>query len=491
MKVLISRRLWLFKYIIFMIPLFMLLNLRRTNVILTEQNQNLDLDLNLQNLNHSRHEKFQDQKDKFLNKNKVELRDFKNNKDELTTTSIFRTTKSPQGKNLLNFVIESNSKAKIRNQEYIDELIAEEIRLENEEPNILPSDKINKSPKFFVILIQIHSRLAYLKELINSLSKTEHIKETLVIFSHDVVDEDMNLLIQDIKFCAVLQIFYPYSIQLNKNQFPGKDQNDCEKSDTKAQAIRKKCNNAYNADSYGHYREDKVVQIKHHWFWKLSFVFEKLEFVNRLKNLQILLLEEDHYLMPDAIHVLRKLSENILSDIDVVSLAHIEKLQQNLAFQKLDKYAKAIWHTSHHNTGLMLGRAQWNMLKDCLNAFCTYDDYNWDWTLQQVSQKCFKLPLVSIYPSSSRVIHIGQCGTHYKGKNCNPKNSVDSLMSTYMSKKSEFFPKEMKFEKVDTGIRTMKKPNGGWSDPRDHQLCKSFLSDQSLNLLGLNITVTK
>jgi alpha-1,6-mannosyl-glycoprotein beta-1,2-N-acetylglucosaminyltransferase len=72
------------------------------------------------------------------------------------------------------------------------------------------------------------------------------------------------------------------------------------------------------------------------------------------------------------------------------------------------KYAKAIWHTSNHNTGLMLGRAQWTMLKKCLNAFCTYDDYNWDWTLQYISQTCFKLPLVSIYPSSSRVIHIGQ-----------------------------------------------------------------------------------
>merc|ERR1719245_1154671 len=100
------------------------------------------------------------------------------------------------------------------------------------------------------------------------------------------------------------------------------------------------------------------------------------------------------------------------------------------------------------------------MFKDCLNAFCTYDDYNWDWTLQYMSQKCFKLPLVSIYPSSSRVIHIGQCGTHYKGKNCNPRNSVDSLMRSYKLKQYNFFPKKMKFEKVDTGIRAMKKSNG-------------------------------
>ncbi len=37
-----------------------------------------------------------------------------------------------------------------------------------------------------------------------------------------------------------------------------------------------------------------------------------------------------------------------------------------------------------------------------------------------------------------------------------------------------FFGIEFKFEKVDTSIKQAKKPNGGWSDPRDHQLCKSF-----------------
>ena len=49
----------------------------------------------------------------------------------------------------------------------------------------------------------------------------------------------------------------------------------------------------------------------------MAFVFEKLKVTKQLNNLQILLLEEDYYLFPDSIHVLRKLSEKILSDIDV------------------------------------------------------------------------------------------------------------------------------------------------------------------------------
>lgn len=400
-----------------------------------------------------------------------------------TTKSIFYQTQEPDVK-LRKIIYEANKNQLIRNKHFILNLLKESNNPENPKNS---SNTIYEAPKFLVILVQIHSRLVYFKELVESLRNTKHISESLVIFSHDVYFEKMNELIADIDFCATLQIFYPYSLQLYKNEFPGTEPNDCEKSMTKEQAIKVGCNNAYHSDSFGHYREAKVVQIKHHWLWKLGYVFEKVTDLKNIKDLQVLLLEEDYYLMPDAIHVLRKLSEKIKSDIDVVSLAHIVKLQQDLTFKKLNKYAKAIWHTNHHNTGLMLGRTQWIMFKDCLNAFCTYDDYNWDWTLQYMSQKCFKLPLVSIYPSSSRVIHIGQCGTHYKGKNCDPKESVDNLKKSYIKQETKFFPKVLNFDKVDTLIRHMKKPNGGWADPRDHQLCKSFLQTDSVNLVNITI----
>ena len=87
---------------------------------------------------------------------------------------------------------------------------------------------------FLVVLIQIHSRLNYLKELINSLKNTKFIEQTLVVFSHDVYDPEMNKLIESIDFCATLQIFYPYSMQLYPNKFPGQDPNDCPKSIDKA-----------------------------------------------------------------------------------------------------------------------------------------------------------------------------------------------------------------------------------------------------------------
>ena len=40
---------------------------------------------------------------------------------------------------------------------------------------------------------------------------------------------------------------------------------------------------------------------------KLGFVFEKINLVKGKENLQVLLLEDDYYVMPDSIHVLRQL----------------------------------------------------------------------------------------------------------------------------------------------------------------------------------------
>ncbi len=52
----------------------------------------------------------------------------------------------------------------------------------------------------------------------------------------------------------------------------------------RALAIR--CNNAPNPDKYGHYREVSIVQIKHHWWWKVSYIFIYL--LNFSKYLKIL-----------------------------------------------------------------------------------------------------------------------------------------------------------------------------------------------------------
>lgn len=41
--------------------------------------------------------------------------------------------------------------------------------------------------------------------------------------------------------------------------------------------MKRQCINAQSPDLYGHYREAKFTQTKHHWFWKANMVFNGLD----------------------------------------------------------------------------------------------------------------------------------------------------------------------------------------------------------------------
>lgn len=80
------------------------------------------------------------------------------------------------------------------------------------------------------------------------------------------------------------------------------------------------CTNALTPDLYGHYREARYSQTKHHWWWKVNFMFSKvralkdhygtisqLEASNQFLTFvvgQILFMEEDHFVAEDFLHVL-------------------------------------------------------------------------------------------------------------------------------------------------------------------------------------------
>lgn len=90
---------------------------------------------------------------------------------------------------LKRFIIESNSSPEIRNKHFLSEGFYD--------------SNMNSTNGTLVILVQVHSRINYLKELIGSLRNTKHIERALVIFSHDLFKSEINELIQTIDFCAV------------------------------------------------------------------------------------------------------------------------------------------------------------------------------------------------------------------------------------------------------------------------------------------------
>lgn len=110
-----------------------------------------------------------------------------------------------------------------------DEMFAK-ISVINQEQRIFNEEKfgpVSNNSTRAVIVIQIHNRLAYLRQLITSLSKARDIGQSLMIFSHDHWDEEINKLINTVNFAKWMQIFYPYSLQTHPKSFPGQSEDDC------------------------------------------------------------------------------------------------------------------------------------------------------------------------------------------------------------------------------------------------------------------------
>ncbi|XP_053670744.1 alpha-1,6-mannosyl-glycoprotein 2-beta-N-acetylglucosaminyltransferase [Anopheles nili] len=548
-----------------------------------------------------------------------------------------------------------------------------------------------------IIVVQVHKRITYLRHLIVSLAQARDISRALLVFSHDFYDDDINDLVQSIDFCKVMQIFYPFSIQTHPNEFPGADPADCPRDIKKEQALLRKCNNALHPDLYGHYREAKFTQTKHHWWWKANRVFDQLE-VTKYHTGMVVFLEEDHYVAEDFLYILelmfRKAQDlcqkcNILSlgtylktfnyytynkkrgqpyvkswysghngkagtawgdgqrsipdwgpsasfsvsygalsrsqlkdaarriraTIDVGALldqkqyirqdtigrtdglnllrvtsttktgrssddslhnqlgfgaAHHNdifvnderngvlnapstpsifhpwqhrrplqhqqqqkllqqqrQLQQQQLLQKqqlqrqqqlqqkphqqeqhaqqqpaslptqvtTEKYASQSqwgyqvlptlysiyqkvevtpWISSKHNMGMAFNRTTWYDIVRCGRHFCEYDDYNWDWSLQHVSQQCLKQKLHVMVVKGPRVFHIGECGVHHKKSNCESNQVISKVQQVLKVARGsqQLFPRSISLTQTSVIKKTkLRKGNGGWGDQRDHQLC--------------------
>ncbi len=85
------------------------------------------------------------------------------------------------------------------------EAIKRAIRTENLRQRILNLDKfdLKASDSTVVIVVQVHDRTDYLQHLIDSLRRAKGIEQTLLIFSHDVYIDEVNVMVQKIEFCPV------------------------------------------------------------------------------------------------------------------------------------------------------------------------------------------------------------------------------------------------------------------------------------------------
>eukprot|EP00096_Caligus_rogercresseyi_P004476 TRINITY_DN18751_c0_g1_i1.p1 TRINITY_DN18751_c0_g1~~TRINITY_DN18751_c0_g1_i1.p1 ORF type:complete len:466 (-),score=112.63 TRINITY_DN18751_c0_g1_i1:108-1505(-) len=352
----------------------------------------------------------------------------------------------------------------------------------NAEEKILNLEKFGddfESNSTVVIVVQVHDRVEYLKELIGSFSQAKGIQSVLLIFSHDVWNQEINTMVRSIEFARVMQIFYPLSIQTHPDEFPGSSPNDCPMNVKREKARDIKCTNSEWADIYGHYREPKFTQIKHHWWWKANKVFYHIEALKNYEGL-VLFLEEDHYVSQDFLPVLKLMHSErsqVCPNCDIICLGTYLKTYN---FQRNGHQVELTqWLSVKHNMGMAFTRELWRRIMGCRTFFCNYDDYNWDWSLQHVSLSCLSQKIYVMLMKSPRVFHIGECGIHHKKSNCEASNVVKKVNDILSKAKKYLFPRKLE---VVSGGRNGKPPkirkgNGGWGDLRDQKLCLD-LSDR-------------
>nr|XP_018902859.1 PREDICTED: alpha-1,6-mannosyl-glycoprotein 2-beta-N-acetylglucosaminyltransferase-like isoform X1 [Bemisia tabaci] len=324
-----------------------------------------------------------------------------------------------------------------------------------------------------VLVIQVHNRIQYLRHLITSLAKAKDIESALLIFSHDYYDAELNELVQTIRFCKFMQIFYPHSIQTHMNEFPGESPGDCPRNINKEQAIANGCTNALHPDLYGHYREAKITQIKHHWWWKANRVFNQLEITRHHTGL-VLFLEEDHYVAEDFIHVLGIMEKTAGAECPQCS---IYSLGPPPKAYKSYEISEEVEQTSHlSNMGMAFNSSVWRKIYNCSKSFCEFDDYNWDFSLQHVLNNCLRRSLVSLVLISPRAFHIGECGVHHTS-DCTSTKAVSKVEEFLRLASKNFYPKHLTIKKTKKW-RPSSIGNGGWGDIRDHELCLNMTIPQ-------------
>lgn len=360
------------------------------------------------------------------------------------------------------------------------EQLRREIERLNQEQFVQNIDKfgLTLGAESVVLVVQVHNRVDHLGFLVESLRKVRGIEQVLLVVSHDVYSHELNSLVRSITFCPVLQIFFPHSQQIYHNRFPGEDPNDCPRDIQKDQALLKKCNNAEHPDKYGHYREVKYCQTKHHWIWKLQFVFEHVRLLEGYEG-HLLLLEDDYYVSEDILFSLKMMQHvrnKDCTDCRMLVLGNYDKTQNYQV--NGGNVERAFWISSKHNMGMAFTKSLWAEIKKCGQEFCGFDDYNWDWTLQHLSMKCIPNMVRLLKMKATRIYHLGECGgMHTKNQNCNLTAKVNLVDGTLSNNKQYLFPNTVSINSESRVKLRDPKPNGGWGDLRDRTMCMSFFNN--------------
>ncbi|CAH0605859.1 unnamed protein product [Chrysodeixis includens] len=336
-----------------------------------------------------------------------------------------------------------------------------------------------------IFVIFVDNYMIHLKYLLVSLVQVVGIDDALIIFSHSSFDENVNNLIKQIDFTRVLQIFYPYSVQMSPNEFPGFNAGDCPHDMDINTAYSINCTGADSPDIHGQYRHPLHAQLKHYWWWTLNKVFENLSYTKDHKGI-FTFLESDVYLAEDFIYMnshMKTLS-NYVTKCEFLSL---ENPSFTNFFEK-QTYVVDIttWDPKDHSSVLSFDSSVWSTIASHYYHFCSIDDYSWSRSLYYLSLNRkdggrFKV-ISSSVPRAFKTNSM--TGVYQDIEELNILDVIHNVMYMQERNKGYSFPPflevylNIELEDDDFVIFDYVDNNGGWSDPRDKNMCNNMTSNK-------------
>ncbi|XP_057460694.1 alpha-1,6-mannosyl-glycoprotein 2-beta-N-acetylglucosaminyltransferase-like [Actinidia eriantha] len=340
-----------------------------------------------------------------------------------------------------------------------------------EKQNQLPPRNLDLFPKLaknhVTIVLYVHNRPQYLQVVVESLSRVDGIGETLLIVSHDGFFEEMNKIVEGIRFCQVKQIFAPYSPHIFNNSFPSVSVTDCKDMDD---PVKKHCKGS--PDQYGNHRSPKIVSLKHHWWWMMNTVWDGLEETCHHSG-HILFIEEDHYIFPNAyrnLQILIALKAKKCPRCYAANLAPSDVKSRGEGWESLIAERMG-------NVGYAFNRTVWRKIHRKAREFCFFDDYNWDITMWATVYPSFGHPVYTLRGPRTSAVHFGKCGLHQgQGEkvSCIDKGAVNIKVEE-IDKAGNINKKwGVHVYENQAGYQAGFRGWGGWGDTRDRELCLAF-----------------
>lgn len=327
----------------------------------------------------------------------------------------------------------------------------------------------NNAFKYFkaensVVVIQVHSDIRYLAVLLDSIRRVIGITRSLIIFCHDYYDDRINNVIRNITFAKVMQIFYPYSIQLHPNIYPGKDSQtwDAWTNDENANTPRNK----------------SLAQKKLFWWWIMNKVFDDLEVVKSYNGFMYFL-ETELYVASDTIFI-AKMMEHLrpvyCPDCMILALGAHRPTLNNYPQRKAKIVASTWGWANFTNAGFGMNRTLWKFIKKYSKHFCYFNDYGWDYSLRYLASKTPNKQFFALSPEGPRVFPTSGCGLYSNGTRCNlNKNYVNAAKFVWTVRKG-LFPHNFDVKHEDVIERNADLGRGEFLDGRDREMCMFLAS---------------